>query len=520
MNDKAAAGTAESANPLRRGQELTRETIPCTMVIFGATGDLTARKLVPAIYNLSWEGLLHPDTSIVGFARRDWDDGRFRSLMREAVEEHSRRKPVDDEVWSQLCDDMVFVRGEFQEESAYRDLAVTLEGIDRARNHPGCHLFYLATPPSAYPEIVRNLGRAGLVRGVDDPGWTRIVVEKPFGRDLDTARELNGVLNSVFDEDQVFRIDHYLGKETVQNILVFRLENGIFEPLWNRHHVDQVQITVAESEGVGTRAGFYEEAGVVRDMLQNHMMQLLTLVAMEPPFRFAARAVRDEKAKVLRSIRPFTPADVSRYVVRGQYGPGVTGGKEVPGYRDEKGVAPDSRTDTYLAARFLVDNWRWAGVPFYLRSGKRLPKRATEVAIVFRTPPYDLFQGGGQAKPRANVLRLRIQPDEGISLAFESKAPGQVLHIEEVRMDFFYATSFGKEPPEAYERLLLDAILGDSTLFSRRDEVELAWSIVDSIVGAWDADPGDRPHAYEAGSWGPQAADALLEREGTRWLRI
>ncbi len=520
VDEETGAAGEPGTNPLREGMSRVREPIPCTLVIFGATGDLASRKLMPAIYNLAWEGLLHPDTSVVGFARRDWSDDHFRRVMREGVEAHSRRKPVDEAVWSQLCDDMSYVRGEFQDEAAYRALGERLAEIDRGRNHPGCHLFYLSTPPSAYETIVENLGKANLVRDPEAEGSSRIIVEKPFGRDLATARALNRHMLGVFDEDQIYRIDHYLGKETVQNILIFRLDNGIFEPLWNRRHVDHVQITVAETDGVGSRAGFYEEAGVVRDMLQNHIMQLLTLTAMEPPVRFEANAVRDEKAKVLTAIRPFAPDEVRARVVRGQYTAGVAGGKEVPGYHEEEKVAPDSRTDTFLAARFGVENWRWAGTPFYLRSGKRLPKRATEVGIVFREPPYELFGDGKSLRPRPNVLRLRIQPDEGISLSFESKFPGQAMRVEEVRMDFFYATSFGKEPPEAYERLILDAIVGDSTLFARRDEVELAWGIVDSIVGAWEAEPGDKPAPYEAGSWGPEAADRLIQADGRKWLRV
>ena len=359
------------------------------------------------------------------------------------------------------------------------------------------------------------------MRALGGEGATRIVVEKPFGRDLASARALNETLLGAFHEDQVFRIDHYLGKETVRNILVFRLDNGIFEPLWNSRYVDHVQIAVAESVGVEGRAGYYEEAGVLRDMLQNHLLQLMMLVCMEPPVRFDAKSVRDEKAKVLHSIVPFAPDDVARRVVRGQYGAGLAGGESVPGYREEKGVAADSRTDTYLALKLEAANWRWAGTPFYLRSGKRLPKRATEIGIVFKKPPYELFRGSGAERPRSNVLRLRIQPDEGISLSFESKAPGQAMRIDEVRMDFNYATSFGQEPPEAYERLLLDAILGDSTLFARRDEVELAWSLVDPIAEAWAPERGAPPPAiYEAGTWGPAEADRLIEADGRRWLRL
>jgi glucose-6-phosphate 1-dehydrogenase len=410
---------------------------------------------------------------------------------------------------------MDYVAGDFNGEDTFRALAGALQGGGRGS---GCRLFYLATPPGAYETIIAGLGTAGLAATSGDAVPSRIIVEKPFGGDRETAAALNRGLHRVFDEDAVFRIDHYLGKETVQNILVFRLDNGIFEPLWNNHHVDHVQITVAEDLGVGTRAGFYEEAGVLRDILQNHLMQLVTLVAMEPPVRFDAKSVRDEKVKILRAIRPFTSEDVRRHVVRAQYTEGVVGGREVAGYRKETGVAPDSRTETFLAARFQVETWRWAGTPFYVRSGKRLPKRTTEVAIVFKSPPYELFPGRTPGRP--NELRLRIQPEEGISLSFESKVPGQALNVEEVRMDFSYHTSFGEASPEAYERLLLDAIQGDSTLFARKDEVELSWGIVDTIAAAWSENPDERPHDYEAGTWGPPAADRMIAADGRRWRRL
>ncbi len=504
-------------NPLREGLEDIREAGPCTVVIFGASGDLTRRKLLPALYNLAWEGLLHPDTTIVGMARRDWSDEEFRSRMREGAEEHSRRSPVDEEIWEQLCGDMSYVQGTFEEGDAYRRIGDVLRNIDERRKTPGCHLFYLATPPSAYETIVNELGSAGLVQSPGAAAASRVIVEKPFGHDRKSAAALNRAVHDVFHEDQIFRIDHYLGKETVQNILVFRLDNGIFEPLWNNHHVDHVQITMAEAVGVGSRAGFYEEAGVSRDMLQNHLMQLVTLVCMEPPVRFEPKSIRDEKVKILTAIRPLSTEDVSRYVIRGQYEAGAVGGKDVPGYLQEEGVSPDSRTETYLAARLEVETWRWGGTPIYLRSGKRLPQRATEIAIVFKTPPYELFQGHGSREPRPNVLRLRMQPEEGISLSFESKAPGQTLRVQEVRMDFRYSTSFGKESPEAYERLLLDAILGDSTLFARADEVDLSWRLVDSIHEAWRA-ANSSPVRYEAGTWGPVEADRMIEADGRKWL--
>jgi glucose-6-phosphate 1-dehydrogenase len=506
--------TAASSNPLGEGLDARREADPAAVVIFGASGDLTHRKLLPALYNLAWEGLLHPETRIVGVARRDWNREVFRARMRKAVEEHSRRTPVDDAVWSQLTGDMDYVAGDFADAETYRKLSKALEE-DRKT---GCRLFYMATPPRADETVLTRLGEAGLAGRGAGSVPVRIVVEKPFGHDGRSAAGLNRALHAVFHEEQVFRIDHYLGKETVQNILVFRLDNGIFEPLWNNHHVDHVQITVAEDLGVGTRAGFYERAGVLRDILQNHMMQLLTLVAMEPPVRFDAKSVRDEKVKILRAIRPFTPREVARWVVRGQYTAGMAGGQEARGYRDEDGVGDGSRTETYLAARFQVETWRWAGTPFYVRSGKRLPKRTTEIAIVFKSPPYELFPGSTPGRP--NELRLRIQPEEGISLSFESKVPGQALRVEEVRMDFSYRTSFGEESPEAYERLLLDAIQGDSTLFARKDEVELSWGIVDPIADAWSRTPDARPEDYEAGTWGPAGADRLIAADGRRWRRL
>jgi glucose-6-phosphate 1-dehydrogenase len=514
--------TRVAANPLRAGLEDVRSALPATIVIFGATGDLTRRKLLPALYNLARDGALHPETAVVGFARRDWNDDAFRSEMRSGIEAFSRRKPVEEGVWERLAANMRYVTGDFEDAQAYGALETLLDRIEGERSEPGMRLFYLAAPPVAYDAIVAHLRQASLVRPLGQPGGSRIVVEKPLGHDLASARELNQRLAGAFDESQIFRIDHYLGKETVQNILVFRLDNGIFEPVWNRSYVDHVQITVAETEGVGTRAGYYEQAGVSRDMLQNHLLQLLTLVCMEPPVRIEAKAVRDEKVKVLEAIRGFTPDTVASRTVRGQYRRGIVEGNEVPGYLEEAGVRPGSTTETYLAARFEVGTWRWAGTPFYLRSGKRLPKRASEIAIVFKRPPYELLRRESGTRPEPNVLRLRIQPEERISLSFETKVPGRSLRVEEVRMDFSYATSFGGESPEAYERLLLDAVQGDATLFAREDEVELSWKLADAITGAWAAGaPGaPGPYPYEAGSWGPLEADQLLEREGRRWLRI
>ncbi|MGE5176950.1 MAG: glucose-6-phosphate dehydrogenase [Hyphomicrobiales bacterium] len=515
--ETATRGPADVANPLRDGSVTLRAAEPCTVVVFGATGDLTHRKLLPALLALSREKLLHPKTAVVGFARRPLGDDGFRDLLREAAAE--RGQP--DHETRRFAASLYYRQGRFEAREDFEALRGFLESLEKERDTRGHRVYYLATPPDAYPEILRNLGAAGLVHPVDTGApWARLIVEKPFGHDLASARALNDQIHASFAERQVYRIDHYLGKETVQNILVLRLGNGIFEPLWNNRYVDHVQITVAEAVGVEGRANYYEHAGVLRDMLQNHMLQLLTLTAMEPPSRFEADAVRDEKVKVLRAMPPLAATEVPERTVRGQYDAGAVGGAPVPAYREEPNVAPGSETDTFLAARLEVDNWRWAGVPFYLRSGKRLPKRATEIAIAFRHPPYALFRSAGCEPIEANVLRLRIQPDEGISLSFGSKSPGQALHIDPVRMDFNYLTSFGADPPEAYERLLLDCILGDSTLFARKDEVELAWQHVDVIAGAWASGEGPPLARYAAGSWGPSEADALIERDGRRWYRL
>ena len=507
--------TGTVANPFREGSVSLRAADPCSIVVFGASGDLTHRKLLPALYRLSKQRLLHPLTAVTGFARQPKTNESFRHEASAAMGPEA----VEDD-WQRFAGSLYYHIGDFEDAGAFLALKASLETTERLRGIPQNRLYYLAAPPATYETILRNLGRSGLVPpyGAGGP-WARLVVEKPFGHDLPSARSLNGQIHDVFNESQVFRIDHYLGKETVQNILVFRLANGIFEPLWNNRYVDHVQITVAESVGVEGRAGYFERAGVLRDMLQNHMMQLLTLTAMEPPSRFDADSVRDEKVKVLRALRPLGPADVAARTVRGQYGSGAVGGIAAPAYRAEPGVDPRSETETFLATRFEVDNWRWAGVPFYLRSGKRLAKRATEIAISFRQPPYALFRSAGYEQIQANVLRLRIQPDEGISLSIGSKSPGQVLHIDPVRMDFYYLTSFGADPPEAYERLLLDCNLGDSTLFARRDEVELAWEHVDAIADAWRSDSRTALSLYPAGTWGPAEAEALMTRDGRSWYR-
>jgi glucose-6-phosphate 1-dehydrogenase len=517
---QAPTGTAEAEpveNPLREGSVTLRAADPCTIVVFGATGDLAHRKLFPALYRISAAKSLHPRTCVLATARRPMDAAAFRDDIRHAMEDQA----VDPREWRRFAERLDYLPAEFDKPDSYAALRSRLEALEKEHGLPGNRLFYLAVPPASDQPIIENLGRAGIVHPHSESGpWTRIIIEKPFGHDLESARALNQCLHAVFDERQIFRIDHYLGKESVQNILILRLGNGFFEPLWNSRYVDHVQITVAESVGVETRAAYYERAGVSRDILQNHLMQLLTLTAMEPPARFEADSVRDEKVKVLRAIRPLEPADVAARTVRGQYAHGAVAGAPVPGYCEEPGVDPKSQTETFLAVRLEVDNWRWAGVPFYLRSGKRLAKRATEIEIVFNQPPYALFRTAGIPALDANVLRLRIQPDEGVSLSFGAKSPGQTLHIDPVRMDFFYLTSFGSDPPDAYDRLLLDCNRGDSTLFARRDEVELAWEIVDSITKAWAAGQGPPLTAYPAGTWGPREADAWIAKEGRKWLHL
>lgn len=505
-------------NPLRAGMRLRRTPPPATLVILGVTGDLARRKLMPSLYRLYAQGLLSAGSTVMGVARRDWDREAFQAMIREALERFLGT-PLLEPMWDGFADTLHFCPGDLADETAYAQLEEALARVDAERAHTGNRLFYLAMPPSTYPEVIDGIGRHGLAdrRGA---GWTRIVVEKPFGRDLESARALNQTLARWFHEDQVFRIDHYLGKETVQNILVFRLANAIFEPVWNNRYVDHVQITVAEEIGIEQRAAYYEEAGAIRDMIQNHALQLLALVAMEPPISFAAGPVRDEKVKVLQALRPLRGADVDGAVVRGQYTAGLSHGEAVAGYREEEGVAPDSTRETYVALRAFVDSWRWAGVPFYLRTGKRLPKRATEIAIQFKRPPLPLFGEEVAAETEANVLAMHIQPDEGITLKFGSKVPGSTVHVHAVNMDFRYGSSFGGATADAYERLLLDSLLGDSTLFTRADGVEAAWAFVDGIMDRW-SDPAAPPaRPYQAGSWGPGEAEDLMDRDHREWRRL
>lgn len=508
----------EAPNPFREGLRIKQSPEPCVMVIFGATGDLTHRKLLPALYNLALEHPLPAGFSVVGFARRPYNDEVFRQQALDSINQYSRQKPVNPQVWESFATGIHYLQSSFNDAAGYDKLNALLNQLDAERGTGGNRIFYLSTPPSQYPEIIQRLGAAGLNR--NRKGWTRIIIEKPFGHDLASARELNRQVAKVFREEQVYRIDHYLGKETVQNILVFRLANGIFEPVWNRRYVDHVQITVAENIGLEGRGGYYEESGAIRDMVQNHMLQLLTLVAMEPPIAFDANAVRDEKVKVLHALQPLVGKEVLVNTIRAQYGSGWVGGKQVPAYLEENGVSPVSTTETYVAMKVHIDNWRWAGVPFYLRTGKHLPKRVTEIAIQFKTPPLMLFKrGDAQSQVEPNVLTLRIQPDEGTSLKFGAKVPGTDMQVRAVNMDFFYGSSFVREQPEAYERLILDCMLGDSTLFTRRDEVEAAWSFIQGILDEWKSEPRDTIHTYESGSWGPQVADEFIWRDGFRWRR-
>jgi len=506
-------------NPLREGLRLERVPDPATLVLFGATGDLANRKVVPALFQLWRTNLLPHEFAILGIGRRPYSDDAFRAELRSSLDQFSRVLPIETAVWEQFSARIRYQRGNFDEPALYDELAVNLDRLDRERGTAGNRLYYLATQPSAFAEIIAQLGRVGLDHEQHAGGWRRIIIEKPFGRDLTSAIRLNREVGKVFRESQVYRIDHYLGKETVRNILVFRFGNGIFEPIWHRRYVDHVQITVAESIGVEKRGSFYEEAGASRDFLQNHLMQLLSLVAMEPPATFDAEALRDEKVKVLRAIEPMSPEQVAENVVRGQYGPGWVTAEQAVGYRSEAEVDPASETETYVAARLFVDDWRWAGVPFYLRAGKRLPKRATEIAIQFKQVPHALFKESS-TDPEANLLALRIQPDEGILLRFAAKVPGLGVDVRPVNMDFTYGSAFSVDSPDAYETLILDALLGDASLFTRADEVEKAWAIVNPIIDAWADAPAPEFPNYAAGTWGPAASDDLLARDERRWRRI
>lgn len=502
-------------NPLRAGLRIERTAGPCGVIIFGASGDLTKRKLIPALYSLARQNLLPVSFYILGSARTRMDSQAFRASMQEAVAEHSDAGIEDPTHWEDFASRIHYVPVDTDHASTGDELKRVIEKLDQENDTGGNRLFYLSTPPSSFSPFIRLLESTGLNHS--GSGWTRLIVEKPFGRDLESARALNKEVLRVFREDQVYRIDHYLGKETVQNIMVLRFANGIFEPLWNHRYIDHVQITASESIGVENRGGYYEQAGVLRDMIQNHMMQLLTLVTMEPPAAIDAEAIRDEKTKVLRSIRPLPAEEMNRFALRAQYEEGAIEGETVPGYRSEPNVNPASTIETFATVKFFIDNWRWADVPFYLRSGKRLPRRVTEIAIQYKKVPHLLFPSDGE-NLQPNFLIMRIQPDEGISLKFGAKLPGQRIRIRQVSMDFQYGTSFGARSPEAYERLLLDAMLGDSTLYARGDFVELSWQLVMPVLESWQK--GISPlAAYPAGAWGPPEADEFIERDGRRWRR-
>jgi glucose-6-phosphate 1-dehydrogenase len=519
MSNSANVITQE-APQARSASSAASHVDSCTIVIFGASGDLTRRKLIPALFELASQKSSTPRFAVIGFARTPTSDDAFRESAAEAVRKNGDASlPIDDQKLRAFAQSFTYVAGEYDQPAAFTNLAQKLEQIDREHQLGGNRLYYLATPPSIYPQVIEQIQRAGLARPAGN-SWVRIIIEKPFGRDLASARELNRTVLGVFDESQVYRIDHYLGKDTVQNLFVLRFANGIFEPLWNRNYIDHVQITAAESLGVEQRAAFYENAGALRDMVQSHVLQLTSLVALEPPAAFNADDLRNEKIKVLQSIRPYTAETVERDIVRAQYAAGQVSDKggektSVAGYRQEPGVKPDSTTETYVAAKLLIDNWRWADVPFYLRTGKRLPRQVTEIAIQFRRAPHIVFRGQGL---EGNSLRLNIQPEEGISICFHTKLPGQEMRLTTVPMNFGYRAAFGGEERSAYATLVADCMRGDATLFDRADGVEAAWTLVDPILEAWRGMKSPVP-TYAAGTWGPREADQLLERDGRRWRK-
>jgi glucose-6-phosphate 1-dehydrogenase len=488
---------------------------PCIMVIFGASGDLTRRKLIPALYNLASQNLLSPDFAIIGLGRSPMSDEAVRQKATEDMKKFASG-PVDQKVWDDFVQRIHYISGDFDDSNTYSHLKDLLSKVDSQHGNHGNYFFYMATAPNFFGDIVERLSNVGLM-AEQNGHWRRVIIEKPFGHDLDSAKALNQRLLKVAAECQIYRIDHYLGKETVQNILALRFANGIFEPIWNRRYIDHVQISVVETVGVESRGGYYDNAGALRDMVPNHIMQLITLTAMEPPISFEANAVRDEQAKTLHAIQPFSNEDVLSKTVRGQYGEGTIDGERVPAYRHEDGVPPDSRTETFVAMRLMIDNWRWAGVPFYLRTGKRLGGRNTHVVIQFRRAPFQLFRETSVENMMPNQLVLHIQPEEGISLRFAAKKPGPAMQLGEVNMDFEYSDYFGQTPSTGYERLLHDCMIGDATLFQRADMVEAGWSIVNPVLDVWKALPPRNFPNYPSGSWGPKESEELMERDGRRW---
>jgi len=503
-------------HPFLQGLSKHRGAPPTVVVIFGASGDLTARKLIPAVYNLSFDNLLPPDFFLIGYGRKAIPDEEFRTLATDAIKEFSRRE-LDQTVWGRIAGNTTYVAGGYDEPAAFDRLAQHIAEIEKKIGREVQSLFYISTPPSVFAPIIINLGKSGLAgKYLGQQHQSKVIIEKPFGKDLKSAQELNNTLRSVFAENQVYRIDHYLGKETVQDLLVQRFANSIFEPLWNRNFIDSVQITVAEEVGVGTRGGYYEQSGALRDMIQNHTMQLLALTAMEPPVSLDAEAVRDEKVKVLKAIQPLR-VGAGGDVARAQYGAGLMGGKPAIGYLQEEGINPQSATETYAAIRLSINNWRWQGVPFYLRSGKRMARRVSEIAIQFKRPPGTLFAEGDRFNLAANTLAFQIQPDEGLSMILNGKVPGLETRTQPVKMNFRYSTTFGSNTPEAYERLVLDAMIGDGTLFIRGDEAETSWRLYTPVLQAWAAAGREGMDSYAAGSWGPANADELLAASKHVW---
>ena len=492
-----------------------RPADPCVMVIFGASGDLTKRKLIPALYNLAKDNLLSREFAVIGSARAEMTHEQFRETLSQEIRRFATSE-IDPDLWQWFERRLYYVRGDVNDPASYQRLKEQLAAVDRDHGTQGNYFYYLATAPNFFATVVKQLGAAGLVQ--ENEGWRRVIIEKPFGRDYESARDLNKEIREVLDEKQIYRIDHYLGKETVQNIMVFRFANGIFEPIWNRRYIDHIQITVSETVGVEKRGGYYETSGTLRDMVPNHIFQLISLTAMEPPVSFDANVVRDEQTKILRAIQPMSEEEVLRRAIRGQYGPGMDGNTKMAGYRQEPMVAPDSRTETFVAMKLYIDNWRWADVPFYLRTGKRLPKRVTEIVIQFKRAPFVLFRQTGVDKLEPNRLVLHLQPEEGISLSFGAKVPGPVVQIGGVDMAFNYQDYFKASPQTGYERLLYDCMLGDATLFQRSDMVETAWSIVAPVLDVWGALKPSRFPNYAAGTWGPPEADELLKRDGRRWF--